>query len=183
MFDRLFELLGAIYESLVPWVIIQPYERGLVTRLGRFKGELQPGFHWRIPWADVVFNDHVTPHVSHLVGHAITTKDDKCVDFDAVVTWRIEDLRVATFEVTDVKEAIQDACAGQIATALKNTTWDDIRVGDVLEKLPGICRRRARKWGIEVIDIQFSTLALVRNYRVSGGAQPHTVHLTPNPGL
>lgn len=183
MLDRLWELLGHLYESIIPFIVIQPYERAVVTRLGTFKRELEPGFHWRIPFFETVFNDHVTPRVDHLVGLSTTTKDGKAVGFDAVVTWRISDLRKATFEVTDLKDAIADTCAGQIGTTLADATWDAIRSGEVIENLTAVVRKRGWKWGVEITNVQLSGIALVRNYRITGSSQPHTVHLTPSPSL
>ena len=130
MFDRIFEIIQWLFEFLVPFVILFPFERGLLIRLGKFKRELDPGFHWCAPFhIDTVLHDHVTPRVDHLIGLATTTKDDKSVGFDAVVTWRISDIKRALLEVTDLKDAIADICAGQIGTTLADTTWDSIRSG------------------------------------------------------
>jgi hypothetical protein len=35
MLDKLIELLQAVWTSLIPWVIIMPYEQGVHLRLGK----------------------------------------------------------------------------------------------------------------------------------------------------
>lgn len=184
MFDKLWEMLGAIWEALIPFVVLYPFEKGVLCRLGTFERELEPGFHWCLPFhIDQVFHEHITPRTEHLTGLATTTKDGHSVGFDAVVTWKISDIRKALLEVTDLKDAIADTCAGQIGTTLADATWDAIRSGEVVENLTAVCRKRGWKWGVEVINVQLSGVAKVRNFRVTGSSQPHTVHLTPNPSI
>src|SRR6266403_3035887 len=169
MFDWLRDLLQGIWHSLIPWVVLQPYEQGVLVRLGKFKRVLDSGFHWVIPFhVDKVWDDHVTPTTHHLAGMATTTKDGKSIGFDAVVTYRISDMEKAVLRVTHVKDAIVDTCMGIIGTELSDATWEGILHGDVVEALTETCRKRGWKWGIEVMQVQLAGVWLVRNIRLSG---------------
>lgn len=180
MFDRLWEIIQACFEALVPFIILYPFEKGVLCRLGTFKRELEPGFHWCIPFhIDTVFHEHITPRTEHLTGLSTTTVDGHAVGFDAVVTWRISNIRKALLEVTDLKDAIADTCAGQIGSTLAGAEWSAIRNGEVVDNLTDVVRKRGWKWGVEILSVQLSGVALVKNYRVTGSSQPHTVHLTP----
>jgi regulator of protease activity HflC (stomatin/prohibitin superfamily) len=181
VFDKIWEILGAVFEWLVPFIVLYPFEKGVLVRLGTFKRELEPGFHWVFPFhIDQVFHEHITARTEHLTGLATTTKDGHAVGFDAVVTWRINNIKRALLEVTDLKDAIADTCAGQIGTTLADATWEAIRTGAVIENLSDVVRKRGWKWGVEILNVQLSGIALVKNYRVTGQSQPHTVHLTPS---
>lgn len=186
MLDRLWDLLQQVFHALIPFVVLQPYERGVLSRLGRVKGELGPGFHWCWPFhIDQVFHEHVTPRTTNLAGLSTTTSDGYSIGFDAVVTWRISDIHKALFEVTDLKDAIADTCAGHIGTALASATWDEVRTGAVVDNLTSICRKRGWKWGVEIQQVQLSGVAKVRNIRLShsGAHSPGELHITPNPSL
>jgi regulator of protease activity HflC (stomatin/prohibitin superfamily) len=181
MFDKLWEIVQAIWEFLIPVVVLYPFEKGVLCRLGAFKRELEPGLHWVIPFhIDQVFNEHITPRTEHLTGLATTTKDGQSVGFDAVITWKISSIKRALLEVTDLKDAIADTCAGQIGTTLAEATWDAIRSGEVVENLTEVVRKRGWRWGVEILNVQLSGVARVRNFRVTGSSQTHTVHLTPS---
>lgn len=181
MFDKLFEVLQACFHALIPFVVIYPFEGAVMCRLGKFHRELKSGFHWVIPFGvDQVVHEHITPRTDHLIGLATTTKDDKSVGFDAVVTWKISDIRKSLLEVTDLKDAIADSCAGQIGTTLTDASWEEIRTGQVVENLTKVCRKRGWKWGVEIIEVQLSGIALVRNYRLTGQSTPHSVTLNPS---
>lgn len=184
MLDRFFDLLQAIFSHLIPFVKLEPFESGVHTRLGKYKRDLGPGFWWVIPFGvDAVWHEHITPRTEHLVGLATTTVDGRAIGFDAVVTWKIHNIRKALMEVTELKDAIADICAGQIGTTLAESDWPSIREGKTVEKLTDVCRARGWKWGVEIIQVQLSGIAVVKTIRITSNSQPHAVHLTPNPSL
>lgn len=180
MFDWILQLFGLIWEALIPWVVLQPFEAGVLCRLGKYQRDLEPGFHWLWPFhIDQVWHEHTTPRTEHLTGLATTTKDGKSIGFDAVVTWKIKDIRKALLEVTDLKDALADTCAGQIGTELAESDWASIRDGKTVEELTKACRARGWRWGVEILNVQLSGIAVVKNFRVTGNSQPHQLHLTP----
>jgi regulator of protease activity HflC (stomatin/prohibitin superfamily) len=181
MLDRLFELLAQVWEALLPFVVLAPYEKGILIRLGNPIRDLGPGFHWVAPFhIDVVLQENVVPRTSRLAGLSTTTSDGKSVGFDAVVTWSIASIRKALLEVDHLDDAIQDTCAGCIGTELSNTEWRAIWHGEVTENLTAVCRKRGWKWGVEIHSVQLAGVALVRNLRISGqsGAAPVKSHVT-----
>lgn len=180
MFDWILRLLEMVWKALIPWVVIHPFEGAALTRLGKYVRNLEPGFHWVVPFhVDAVWHENITPRTSDLLGLATTTLDDKAVGFDAVVTWKINDIRKAMLECTELHDAIQDTCAGTIGTMLTKRTWDDIKNGDTLEELSKACRARGWKWGVEIIGVQLKGVTLVKTIRLTGSAQKHELHLPP----
>jgi regulator of protease activity HflC (stomatin/prohibitin superfamily) len=174
MFDKIWEAIQWAFEALVPIVVLQPFERAVLVRMGTFVRELGPGWHLVYPLhIDKVWHDNVVARTEHITGLATTTSDGKTIGFDAVVTYKIEDIKKAILEVNDLKDAVSDSCAGHISTALADSTWDEILHGKTVDSLTAICRRRAKKWGIEVIQVQLSGVCLVRNIRLSGNQQQH----------
>src|ERR1700755_2839628 len=157
MFDKFFGILQWAFEALIPFVIIAPYERGVLLRLGHFRNVLAPGFHWCLPLHfDTVQCRNVVPRTTHISGLSTTTSDGRGVGFDAIVTWEIEDIQKAVLDVDDVQDAITDACAGEIGTRLSEEKWEDIYQGNALTKLTTACRRRGKKWGLNVIEVQLA---------------------------
>jgi regulator of protease activity HflC (stomatin/prohibitin superfamily) len=177
MFDKLFEIIQAIFTSLLPFVVLQPFEEGCLCRLGVFKRVLKSGFHWCIPLGvDVVWHEHTTPTTAHLHGLSTTTKDGKSVGFDAIVTYQINDIQKALLGVTTVRDAITDVCMGIIGTELTGSTWVEVAHGDTLEGLTKACRGKGWKWGIEVIQVQLAGICQVKNIRLSGSGATSLAH-------
>lgn len=170
MFDKLFEMLQWAVESLIPFVIVFHYQRGVLLRFGHFKRVLEPGLHWCLPLhLDMVHYENVKPRTTHISGLSTTTQDGKSVGFDAIVTWSIVDIKQALLEVNDIQDAITDACAGEIGTRMTEETWDAICSGAAWDKLTSACRRRGKKWGINIEEVQLAGVSLVKNIRLLTG--------------
>jgi regulator of protease activity HflC (stomatin/prohibitin superfamily) len=177
MLDRLVEIIQQTFTALLPFVVLEPFERGVLTRLGKVKGELGPGFHWCYPLhIDSVWHEHVTPRTARIAGLSTTTTDGKAVGFDAVITYRITDITKAIMEVTDLQDALADSCAGIIGTQLSNSSWDDIRRGDAVESLSAACRKRGWRWGVEIMSVQLTGFAVVKNIRLAIASAQHAGH-------
>jgi regulator of protease activity HflC (stomatin/prohibitin superfamily) len=171
MFDRLLDLLQSLWEALLPWIVLQPYQAGVLIRLGVYKRTLGPGFHWILPFSiDRVWDENTTPKTHHLSGLSTTTKDGKSIGFDAVITYQISDVEKAVLKVTQVEDAVIDTCTGIIGTALSDSTWDDVLHGRVVDELTKLCRARGWRWGIEIMSVQLAGVCLVKNIRLSGSA-------------
>jgi regulator of protease activity HflC (stomatin/prohibitin superfamily) len=169
--EKFFEILQAIWHSLLPFVVITHYQEAVLLRLGIYKRNLGPGFHWIIPLNfDSVLHDDVKPRTERLTGLSTTTADGKSIGFDAVITYFIADIKKALLEVHDLQDAVADTCAGVIGTELSNAEWRQIWHGEVTENLTAVCRKRGRKWGIEVQAVQLMGVALVKNLRISGNS-------------
>lgn len=167
MFDRLVDFLIDSLKLFQFWVVIDPYERGIQLRLGRFEGVLEPGLHFLIPGAvDRVVTENVVPRTHRLTGLAATTSDGKAVGFDAVITYRINDIVKAVLEVEHVEDAIADSCAGIICTQLSGQGWETIVHEGAPEALTAACRKRGWKWGVEIMAVQLVGAALVKSLRL-----------------
>jgi regulator of protease activity HflC (stomatin/prohibitin superfamily) len=172
--DKLIDLFVASLRLMQFWTVVQPYEQAVRMRLGHYHSVLEPGCHWKLPFnMDYVHKEHVIPRTERLTGLATTTADGKAIGFDAVVTYRIEDIKKATLEVEDVRDSITDACSGVIGTLLAGATWADVLSGTALETVTRECRKRGRRWGIEVLAVQLTGVCLVRNLRIALNGQPH----------
>lgn len=167
MFDRLVDLIIQFAELFRFWYVLQPYEQGVLVRLGKFVRVMEPGFHWVAPLSvDVVHYESVVPTTHSLGNESITTKDGKAVSFHAVVTFQIADIEKVLLSVHDTDHALVDACRGEVARTLMAHTWDEIVQDSIYDDLTKACRKRGWRWGIEVMSVQLAGLSLARNIRL-----------------
>lgn len=180
MFDRLIDFLVSFADLFKPFCVLQPYEEGVIVRLGQFERKIGPGgFHWMWPFhIDQMWHDNVVPQTHQLAGMATTTVDGKGIGFDAIITYRITDIEKAILKVNAVKDAIADTCQGIIGTTLSEATWEDVLHGRATEALTEACRKKGWRWGIEILQVQLSGVCLVRNIRLSGSASQHSMDIS-----
>jgi regulator of protease activity HflC (stomatin/prohibitin superfamily) len=167
VFERLFEIIAQFADLFQAWTILDPYEGGVVLRFGIFNRELRPGFNWLIPLkVERVITEHTVPRTSRIHSMSTDTKDGSTIGFEAVVTWKINDVQKSLLEVSGLQDAIMDCCMGVIGTELTESTYEEIRQGKTLEALGAACRKNGWKWGIEIIRVQLTGVAKARNIRL-----------------
>jgi regulator of protease activity HflC (stomatin/prohibitin superfamily) len=167
MLDKLIDLILEFIGLFKFWHVIDPYEQGIVLRLGKFQRILECGFHWVIPFGiDRVAAEHTVPSTHALGDASITTVDGKSVGFHAVVTYKVRDIVKALLEVEDVNHAVRDACSGEIGRVLRESTWSQILEPAILDQLTAACRKRGFRYGIEILSVQLSQLILCRTMRL-----------------
>lgn len=167
MFDRLVELALQCIGLLIPFVVVNDFERGVVLRCGKFHRELEPGFHWKIPFdVDVIYHDNVVPRTINLKAQSLCTQDGKSIVLGGVVTAKIVDIRKALLEVETIDNVLEDSCYGAIAQCVASHPWDVIRTEAFGEILTKACRKRAWKYGTEIMSVQVGDLAPSRALRL-----------------
>src|SRR6185295_11325301 len=103
MFDRLFDIVFQFLDLFKFWVVLDPFEQGVVLRLGKYQRTVSEGFHFVYPFnVDNVLVDNVVPRTINLGEQGLTTKDGKTITVSAVVTAKISDIRKALLDVEHV---------------------------------------------------------------------------------
>lgn len=177
MLDKLIDVLLSTLGLFQFWVVINEYERGVVLRFGRYKRDLEPGLHFCIPFkVDYVLVDNVVNRVIELGAQSLTTKDDKDITLNAVVTASIKHIRKSMLEVEGVDHAVADACCGAITEHVKGTCWADLRA-EGNDELTKQCRAQAFKYGIEVHGVRFKDLTRCRSLRILTGGKNESLDI------
>jgi len=168
VFDRLVEFLIQSMELFRFWIVLDSFEQGVLLRLGKFVRVVEPGLHFMWPFRiDHVLYESVVPTTHSMGNESITTKDGKSVGFHAIITYKVHDIRKAMLEIAETDHAVRDACQGEVGRVLRDHDWCDI-IGstEILDKLTAACRKRAFRYGIEVMSVQLAGLALVKTIRL-----------------
>jgi regulator of protease activity HflC (stomatin/prohibitin superfamily) len=166
MFDKLVDWLITIWDSFVPYVIINQQNKGLRLRFGKYHEILEPGIHFKVPFFDGVFEQHVMWTTHSMPSQSLTTKDSKDVVVKGIIKYRIADYKTYTLEVWDATDAISDMTQGIIFDIVKNKTWDELQHEDLKNSITKKARLEAKRWGIEIETVTLSDLAKIRSIRL-----------------
>ena len=167
MLDKLIDFLISVIELFRFWIVLDPYEQGVLLRLGKFVRTIDPGLHWLFPFhIDHCLYAIVVPSVHQLGDESIITKDGKTIGFRAIVTFQIRDIKKAMLEIEDVTQAVSDACMGEVARILRESTWAEVLEADIFDKAAAACRKRGFRYGIEIMSVQFASLVPVKALRL-----------------
>ncbi len=102
MFDRIFDFIESVWEWLIPFVVIDAYEEGVVLRFGKFKRVVKPGLRWVWPLGvEVVKFETVVRQTAYLDPQSLTSKDGKSVTISGIVTFCITDIRKFLLDIDE----------------------------------------------------------------------------------
>ncbi|OCG19870.1 MULTISPECIES: FtsH protease activity modulator HflK [unclassified Gilliamella] len=106
---------------------ISQSQRGVITRFGQVQAEIiQPGLNWNPPLIDKVYKvDTQGTHNFNVNGFMITTGED-LVFVEMNVQYRVSDPVKYLFNVTNVKDSLQQAADSALRTEVGSSSMDDI---------------------------------------------------------
>lgn len=168
MFDRIFDFIAATWEWLIPWVIIDAYEEGVILRFGKFNRAIKPGLRFMLPFGiEVCKYETVVRQTSYLDPQSLTSEDGKSVTIAGILTFTIVDIKKFLLDIDDGETDVQNMCYGVISDCVEYTPWINIREAqfnkDVLKKCRSLCREFC---GVKLLDVKWSDKAIARNLRL-----------------
>ncbi len=160
-------LLGAFTLIILGYMIgsvriIDQGDEALVQRLGQYKRTLKPGLNFVIPFMDTVLIETVREQLLDIDPQPALTKDNVPIEIDAIIFWRIVELKQAYYAVEDLEEALKQMVITSLRGEIGRLTLEEAvsstnRINTELRKP---LDEAARKWGIEVIRVEVQAINL-----------------------
>lgn len=112
-------LLSGIY-------IVEPAERAVVTRFGRYIRTEGPGPHWLLSLVESkeIVNIDRTESTRH--GGSMITKDENIVSVEVTVQYRIHDAKAYLFNVVNPVNSLKQATESALRQVVGQSTLDDV---------------------------------------------------------
>ncbi len=136
--------------------IVKQYEKGLVTRLGKYHGMASSGLTFIVPFVDDMINVDMRERVISVAPQKVITKDNVTVEVDAVVYYKVVDPVKSQFEVQN----FDYACTTLAQTNLRNLIGDRTLDGtltareDINANLRVVLDEATNTWGVKVTRVE-----------------------------
>jgi regulator of protease activity HflC (stomatin/prohibitin superfamily) len=137
--------------------IITQGNQALVERLGKYHKRLQPGLNYIIPFVDrIAVEDTTREQVLDTEPQQAITKDNIPVTVDAVVFWRIKDLKDAYYNVEDVEMGIENLVKTTLRSMIGELVLDETYAArtQINQNLLAQLAQATQGWGVEVIRVE-----------------------------
>jgi regulator of protease activity HflC (stomatin/prohibitin superfamily) len=137
--------------------IITQGNQALVERLGKYHKRLQPGLNYIVPFVDrIAVEDTTREQVLDTEPQQAITKDNIPVTVDAVVFWRIQDLKDAYYNVEDVEMGIENLVKTTLRSMIGELPLDETYAArtQINKKLLAQLAQATQGWGVEVIRVE-----------------------------
>ncbi|HEX3846175.1 MAG TPA: SPFH domain-containing protein [Steroidobacteraceae bacterium] len=156
-------VMVAVLVLLSGFRVAQEYERGVVFRLGRFKGLRGPGLYWIIPLGieRAVRIDIRTRTVSAEQQETIT-RDSVTIKVNAVLWYRIVDAAKAVIAVADAPAAVYQLALTGLRNIIGQHDLDEIlqERNKINALLSENIRGSTSDWGLEVQRFEMKDVEL-----------------------
>ncbi|MEO0651238.1 MAG: SPFH domain-containing protein [Planctomycetota bacterium] len=142
------------------FVVVYDGQHALKFTLGRAKGVVGPGIHWKWPIIQR-FQTEDTKHTTlDLEPQVIQLADDLVFEVDAKVLYQIVDLRKAIIEVDELVTGLQNRVVLAIQRILSAQDRESVRDTDAMiaairEELEPV----EHQWGVKLLQLGFSNLS------------------------
>jgi regulator of protease activity HflC (stomatin/prohibitin superfamily) len=140
--------------------IIRPTEKGLVETLGKYSRTAEQGFSWIFPRIQNLIKVNITERRVDVEPQTIITKDKLNAIVDAVVYYKVQDIKKAIYNVQDFKTSVPSlarttlrAVIGKMSLSEANENRSKINV-DVEKELD----KQTDDWGISIIRVELQTI-------------------------
>lgn len=169
MFDKLIDAIKDLGANALPFVVLDPNEKGILVRLGKVHRFIESGFYWRIPFVDALAYDSVVPRTVNLRTQSLTTSDDTSVCISVSFIVEIVDIEAALFGVEEFNDAVIDISQGVMGDLVNKSTWEHVRHENFNKEIEDECKKRLKKFGARVTQLRITDLLRARPFRVITG--------------
>lgn len=140
--------------------IAAQWEKGLLFRLGRFRGLKGPGFFLIIPIIESVFIVDTRIQTLDIPKQQVITKDNVPVSINAVLYFKVVEPADAIIKVQDFTYAVSNYAQATLRDVVGGMTLDELlaerqKIGEEIEK---IVLAESKNWGLEITNIKIQDI-------------------------
>ena len=154
-------VLAAIAFVLFVYVVsgvklVRPYQRGVVERLGKYKGTVDPGLRIIVPGVDRVTRVDMREQVIDVPPQEVITSDNVVVSVDAVVYYEATDAQRLVYNVGDFILAVVKLAQTNLRNVVGDMQLDEALTSrdKINLALRDILDTATDKWGVKVVRVE-----------------------------
>ena len=164
MFDKLIEFIMQFLEDVLPFKVVNEWEKGVFLRFGKYLKVVEPGLRYKTPFADKIWNTVTITQTIHLQPQTLTTLDGKDVVLKAIVRYHVDDVKEFLLNVMHASDVLVDTTQGVIRDTVEGYNWEDLY--NISEYLQSQVQDIVDNWGIKIERITLTDLVIVKTYRI-----------------
>lgn len=140
--------------------IVQPYEKGLVERLGKYQRTVDSGLHIIVPFIDRLRKIDMREQVVDVPPQYVITKDNVAVEVDAVVYYEVTDPVKVTYNIANFYIAATKLAQTNLRNLVGDLALDESLTSRELinTKLRQILDDATDKWGTKVTRVELQRI-------------------------
>ncbi len=155
---------GLVLSLLVATAIkvANQWQRGVVLRLGEFRGIRGPGIFFVIPVFDRVRMIDMRVLTHHVRRQEVITRDNVPVTIDSVLFYRVTNAEDAVMKIQDYGNAIGQLAQSALRDVVGGMTLDELLAEreQIAKQVEQHVEADSREWGLHVIGIRLQDIEM-----------------------
>ncbi|MEW5996421.1 MAG: slipin family protein [Candidatus Micrarchaeota archaeon] len=142
--------------------IIFEYQRGILFRLGKFSGVVEPGLRIIFPIIDTLRVVDVRIKTVDIPKQEVMTRDNVPVSVNAVVYFRIESPEKAVLQIEDFTYAVAQYGQTALRDVIGNKELDFVLTerDRIADEIKAIVDKETGNWGVDITAIKIQDIEL-----------------------
>lgn len=147
--------------------IVNQYEQGVVLTLGRFTSIRKAGLQIIVPIIQRMIKVDTRTNTIDIPKQEVITKDNVTINVDAVVYFRVVDVKKSVLEVTDYIYATSQFAQAALRDVTGNIELDSLlgKRDTVSDQIKAIVDKQTEKWGIDVENVKLQNIELPQDMK------------------
>ncbi len=136
--------------------IVRPVEKGLVETLGKYKKTAEQGFNWIFPGIQRMIKVNITEQMVDVPPQMVTTSDKLNMTVDAVVYYKVKDVKAAEYNVDGHKVQLTSLARTTLRAVMgKMNLQECIQKRDQINSdVEGVLDKETDAYGVEVLRVE-----------------------------
>lgn len=166
MLEKILDIIILGWDYVKPYVVLDEFEGGGVLRLGRYNRTLGPGFHWKWPCFERVWEVTTCETTLRLEPQTLTSKDGRAVVVGGIVKYEIKNVKPFICDIWDQKDVLADVAMGAIQEVVTDTEYETLVATPPRKKVLDAIRSEVNQYGFKVNRFTFTDLAATMSLRL-----------------
>ncbi len=140
--------------------IVQPYQKGLIERLGKYQRTVESGLTLIVPFIEKIVKVDIREQVVDIPPQAVITKDNVVVEVDAVVYYEVTDPVKVTYNVANFWLAVTKLAQTNLRNLVGDMALDESLTSreTINTQLRQILDDATDKWGVKVSRVELQKI-------------------------
>ncbi|MFH1597796.1 MAG: slipin family protein [Patescibacteria group bacterium] len=152
---------------------INQYQRGVMFTFGKYTGTKEPGWRLVIPIFQMMKRVDIRVSVVDVPDQDAITKDNVTIKVNAVLYYKVSDVRAAIIEVENFHYAVSQLAQTTMRDIVGETDLDSLLTNreEISGKIQSIVDKATDPWGIKVVAVELKHIELPEEMRRTIGKQ------------
>jgi regulator of protease activity HflC (stomatin/prohibitin superfamily) len=162
--SHVFDFVKMFLHNLLPFVVINQYEHGVILRFGKYHKNIEAGLTFKWPMIDSAMYCRNTITTLVIRNQSLTTKDEFQITIEGIVKYKIVNAKKFLLEVEDSIDAISDITQAKIKDLVTHKTWEEVK-GMSDSEIKDLAIPEVKEFGIKIYYITITSLVKTRVYK------------------